>query len=126
MKKGFYAYGSQPSFIGEVVEESVNEINQGGLCQVFTWKSMNVTGRVLINKILEDINNCDFFCADLTGLNDNVLFEVGYAIAIGKPIWLSLDTTHTESFRRFKELNFFSNIGYCNHTNSRQLSDGLD
>lgn len=125
MKNGFYAYGSQPNFIREVVEESVKELNKSGLCKIFTWTEMNVTGRVIINKILEDINNADFFCADLTGLNDNVLFEVGYAIAIGKPIWLSLDTTHTESFRRFKELNFFSNIGYRPHTNSRQLTDGF-
>lgn len=29
MNKGFYAYGFEVGFIGEVVEESVKEINQG-------------------------------------------------------------------------------------------------
>jgi len=47
------------------------------------------------------------------------LFEVGYAIAIGKThIWCKYWTQlYANLFRRFKELKFlFPNIGYCNHT----------
>lgn len=125
MQKGFYAYSSRPTFIKDVVEDAVKEINAGGTCQLMTWRDMTVTGKFIINEIITDINSCDFFCADLTGMNDNVLFEIGYAIGIGKPIWLSLDTTHTESKRRFNELNFFTDIGYCQHTNSNNIISGF-
>lgn len=125
MKKGFYAYSSRPSFTKDVIEDAVKEINDGETCQIKTWKDMTVNGKFIINEIISDINSADFFCADLTGMNDNVLFEIGYAIGIGKPIWLSLDTTHTESMRRFKELNFFTDIGYCHQTNSNNIVSGF-
>ena len=41
MKKGFYAYSSKPTFVKEVIEDSVKEINKAGLCKLMTWKSMN-------------------------------------------------------------------------------------
>ncbi|MBK5275337.1 MAG: hypothetical protein JJE30_09840 [Desulfuromonadales bacterium] len=121
MKKGFFAYSSQPSSCSDAIESAITEINKSGLVNLMSWQLLNVNGVMIINEILKQIDDSDFFCADLTGINDNVLFELGYAIGKNKPIWLLLDTSHTDSVRRNRELGFFSSIGYDNYTNSQQI-----
>lgn len=39
-------------------------------------------------RLIDQINACDIFIADITGANDNVIFEVGFAEGAGKPIFL--------------------------------------
>lgn len=123
MKKGFFAYGSDPSYCGEFIEEAVLNLNTSlkGIMNLETWKSNNVTGQLIITKIVEKIKASDFVCADLTNVNNNVLFELGYAIAISKPVWLIIDKSNIESNRKFNELNFFSTIGYQSYTNSADI-----
>jgi len=123
MKKGFFAYGSDPAYCGEFIEEAVSNLNDSlsDVMVIETWKSNNVTGQLIITRIIEKIQASDFVCADLTNLNNNVLFELGYAIAINKPIWLIIDKTNIESNRKFSELNFFSTIGYQSYSNSSDI-----
>ena len=74
---------------------------------------------------MKAIDKADYFCADLTGLNDNVLFEVGYAIAKRKPIWLLHDSSITKAKNRLKQFNLLTNIGYCAYTNSSAIVEGF-
>ncbi|WP_017863811.1 nucleoside 2-deoxyribosyltransferase [Leptospira santarosai] len=102
MKKGFFAYSSHPQIISETIGDAIVKLNESGLFLIKSWKELKINGRYIINQVVREIENSDFFCADLTGLNDNVLFEIGYAIGINKPIILFNDTTQVESFRRYK------------------------
>jgi len=63
MKIGFFAYGSTPSYCGEFIEEAVLKLNAslGDKMVLETWKSNNVTGKLIINKIIEKIDKCSFF-----------------------------------------------------------------
>ena len=121
MKNGFFAYSSYPKFCEDAIEGAIGEINKGGVVNIQSWKQLHVNGNFIINEVLEKISKSDFFCADLTGINDNVLFEIGYAIGINKPIWLIFDTTHTESYRRYREIDFFSTIGYSQYSNTTHI-----
>lgn len=123
MKKGFFAYSSTPSYCGEFIEEAIEKINEShvGILELKSWLFLKISGKLIINEILKEIDDCDFFCADLTGMNDNVLFELGYAITIKKPIWIIFDKSHIESNKRFQELNFFTTIGYSEYTNSNNI-----
>jgi nucleoside 2-deoxyribosyltransferase len=42
----------------------------------------------IIEMILRSINQADFIIADLTGNNPNVMYEIGYAQALRKPLFL--------------------------------------
>lgn len=42
----------------------------------------------IIEMILRSINRADFIIADLTGKNPNVMYEVGFAQALKKPLFL--------------------------------------
>jgi hypothetical protein len=121
MKNGFFAYSSTPESCSEPIERAIGEINRGGVVNITSWKSLDVNGDFIINNVLKSIKQADFFCADLTGLNDNVLFEIGYAIGIEKPIWLIFDTSHIESVRRYREIDFFSTIGYSSYSKTANI-----
>lgn len=121
MKKGFFAYSSNPPFCEDAIENAVTEINSGGIAKINSWKELKISGKFVIDEVLKAIHSADFFCADLTGVNDNVLFEIGYAIGIDKPLWLIFDTTHTESYRRYREIDFFSSIGYSIYSTTHHI-----
>jgi len=123
MKKGFFAYPSEPKYCGESIEEAIVKINKSykGITEIKSWVSLKVSGKLIIAEILNKIDDCDYFCADLTGFNDNVLFELGYAITQKKTLWIIIDKSNINSTRSFQEINFFTSIGYTNYSNSNDL-----
>src|SRR5688572_14189155 len=92
-KTGFFAYPSDPSHIEEVVETAISTINSQAGINLKSWKQMRISGNLIISAILNEIESADFFCADITGINENVLFELGFAIGKRKPIFLIQDTS---------------------------------
>lgn len=121
MNKGFFAYSSRPEYSGEFIEEAICKINNSGVTYLSSWKKLEVSGKFIINEVLKEIDESEYFCADLTGMNNNVLFEIGYAIAKGKSIWLILDSSHTPTKRKFGEFNLLTTIGYSAYTNSGKI-----
>ena len=123
MDDGFFAYGSNPASCEDCIEKAIIKINQSSVVRLVSWKHLKANSKFIIDPILEAIDKSSFFCADLTGINDNVLFELGYAIAREKSIWLIFDTSHLESVRKFKELSMLVDIGYSSYSNSTHIID---
>jgi hypothetical protein len=118
----FFAYGSENRTCGEFIESAIKEINNSGhQVNVKSWKALSVGGSFIISTILREIENSDLFCCDITNLNENVLFELGFAIAKNKPVWIIQDVTIVESFQRYKEFILLNNIGYINYTSSKHI-----
>jgi hypothetical protein len=126
MQKGFFAYGSQIPSSGESIEEAIKIINDADEdIKIESWINLKVSGSLIISNIINAIDNSDFLCADLTGLNDNVLFEIGYALAKKKPIYLINDTSHEDSIRKFNELGLLTTVGYYSYNNTNQIVEGF-
>ncbi|CAH0994409.1 hypothetical protein EMA8858_00518 [Emticicia aquatica] len=125
MKKGFFAYSSYPSSCGQAIEIAISEINKSEDYYIKSWTSMSVNGRLISLEILKEIEDADFFCADITGINDNVLFEMGYALAKNKPMFIVFDTSMIESYRRYNELNLLTDLGYNDYQNSSSIIEGF-
>lgn len=123
--KGFFAYPSYPATISESIKNAAIEINKGNLIEIKTWEDLSVTGRLIIRNILNEIDESDVFCVDLTGLNPNCMFELGYAITKNKKIWIILDNSLLKNDEIFKQSKFLTNIGYTEYVNSRQIIDGF-
>jgi hypothetical protein len=122
---GFYAYPAMPLSIGEVVREAVAQINLGGVVNLKTWEECRVGGKLIINEICNEINNAHFFCADLTGMNANVMFELGYAIARNKRIWLTIDSTLANATKEFDQLRILTTVGHQPSMNSGLLQNAF-
>src|SRR5258705_11627302 len=91
-KTGFFAYPSQPLSSTVVIKKAIEYINDSGYdVEVKGWEANSVTGHAIIKRVTDAIDEADVFLCDLTYQNENVLFELGYAIASSKPVWICID-----------------------------------
>jgi hypothetical protein len=118
---GFFAYPSYPPAIPEIISSATEELNLSQATNLKQWEQCQIGGKIILTEICKTIDQSRFFCADLTGLNPNVLFELGYAIATNKRIWAILDVTRVKSKRDFDRFRILTTLGYRPYTNSRDI-----
>ena len=125
--QAFYAYSSKPEFVSDQVSETIRLLNDmKGNVRVTDWLSLNVAGKYVIDTICREIDRSDIIICDLTTHNHNVLFELGYAIAKDKPLTLiTLNATHQDAERRYRELRLLTTIGYTNYESPHELLNKL-
>jgi len=123
--KGFFAYASAPPSISETIKAAVESINKIQVARLLTWESLQVGGKYLISEICSAIDEANFFCADVTTINANVLFELGYAIARDKRIWLIRDDSYTDAKKEFDQLRMLTTVGYSPYVNVDQIIKGF-
>lgn len=119
--KCFVAYPGEPANIAEIMREASENINATNLYEVLTWQDLNIGGNIIITNICDAIDQADFFICDLTHLNPNVLFEMGYAIARGKHIWPVMDTSVEAARKEFLDFGILSTVGYTDFKNTADL-----
>jgi hypothetical protein len=117
----FVAYPSTPADRAESIEQAIQEIHSGGVVDVIGWKSLTVNGRVIISTICDEIKKRQVFIADVTGLNPNVLFELGYAIAHRKRVWLLLNPRIERAKAEFDRFQLLTTVGYAGYNNSSEI-----
>lgn len=120
-KKGFFAYPSSPEDLNETIEVFIREVNHTGIIKIKSWKELSINGSFIIDSILQEIDEADLFLCDLTYLNANVLFELGYAISKNKKIWIALNPSVDSSRRDYEKLKILTTIGYASYSNSNHL-----
>src|SRR5882724_7895306 len=118
---GFFAYSSAPRSIPETIRAAIQAINRMQSAVIRSWEDLRVNGKFIISEICDAIDECDFFCADVTGVNPNVMFELGYAIAIGRRIWLIRDDSYADTRKEFEQLRLLTTIGFSKYLNSEQI-----
>lgn len=120
-KKDFIAYASSPQVIGEAIEP----INKS-LTEYKTWSQMDVLGNSINQEIWDAIDNCDNFVGDISVLNHNVIYEIGYAIGKKKNILLTSNKAVNEASKEhIKEIGIFDTLGYKEYQNSIEFRDIL-
>ena len=108
-----------------LIQDAVQELNAGKQINIKTWEKCSIGGKFVIDTICTAINEASLFFADLTGLNANVMFELGYAIARDKRIWLIFDETYTEWKKMFDQLKVLTTVGYIPCCNSSDIVSGF-
>ena len=123
--KAFFAYPSGGNTLKEAIQDAVPKLNKSGLVNIKTWEECNPSGNFIIKTIRQAIDEAELFFADLTGLNHNVMFELGYAIAHNKRIWLIFDDTYTGAKEMFHQLRVLTTVGYTRCCNSDDIVKGF-
>jgi hypothetical protein len=119
--KGFFAYAAAPPSIPEIIRAAAQSINKNQTVRIRTWEDLQVGGKYIIGEICAAIDECDFFCADITTINANVLFELGFAIARDKRVWLIRDDSYTDAKKEFNQLQMLTTVGYSPYVNVGQV-----
>ncbi len=127
----FYGYPSDPPVIGEAIKAATRDLK--GHAEITRnrvrfrpWPTVRGSGKLLAQTIVDTIDRSQIFACDLTYPNNNVSFELGYAIGSFKRIFVSLDTSIEESSRQFKRN--YSNLlglGYSAYQNHKDLATKL-
>ena len=127
----FYAYPGEPIALGETITNAVEIIKDSPLSKErrvrFTlWQDMAISGKKLVDDILRNIDRSDVFACDLTYLNANVSFELGYAIGRFKRVWISLNSSISDADSQFKRVFFgLTGYGYASYANANELADSF-
>lgn len=119
MDQTFFAYPSNPSEIGLVIEKAVEEINKSGF-KVQSWTAMDIIGNFIADEIIDNIAD-RVFVADITRLNFNVVYELGYAIGSGRKILITKNSSIEERHPTVLEVGIFDTLGYAEYQNSDDL-----
>jgi hypothetical protein len=116
----FFAYPNNPAQLGEIIDAAVKKINSFS-DQVKSWKETNIIGSFIIAGIQKAIDEREIFIADITYLNFNVTYELGYAIGRGKKILLVKNKSMTGGHPSIAEVGIFDTIGYSEYASSDEL-----
>src|SRR5207248_2002757 len=86
MAKLFVAYPSDPADLKTTIERAKTEAQAGEApgVEMVTWRRDDLGGQSVIAPIIEAITASEIVVADITSLNFNVTYELGYAIGLGK------------------------------------------
>ncbi len=120
--EGFFAYASQPHQLTRVIQEAVESANHSGGCHYTTWEENDIAGRPLTAPIFEGLENANVLVADITTLNFNVTFEIGYAIGIGRRVFLTKSAEYVADDDLINRIGIFDTLGYERYKNARELT----
>jgi len=123
--RGFFAYASSPPSIPATIKAAIESINKSQNATLISWEALGTNGKYIIREICDKIDDCDFLCADITTINPNVMFELGFAIARDKRIWLIRDDSYVDSKAEFDQLRLLTTVGYTTYTNAEQIIKGF-
>src|ERR1700686_2506382 len=86
----FYAYPSKPLVVGETIEQAIRNLREkSGITTVQSWREKDIAGRFIADQILDKISDRAALIADVTQLNFNVAYEIGFALAKEKRVVLT-------------------------------------
>lgn len=88
--------------------------------EAITWEDLKKSGGFIDKEILQSISTSQYFACDLTYLNHNVLFELGYAIALNKNIFIFLNEEIENAKINYQNF-FLKNIKYSPFKNSKDI-----
>lgn len=127
MKKisGFVAYPSSPYQLASCIKDSISLANSAGDCLYTGWEENDIAGRPLTAPIFSQIQESNLLVADITRLNFNVTYEVGYAIGIGCRVFLIRSKEINTDDDKITKIGIYDTLGYEPYENSKELASLL-
>ena len=118
----FAAYPANPEEISQSIEKCERKTNR---FKFQSWRTLVGTGGLIDTNILPVIQQSDGLIADLTYGNNNVFFEIGYAMGCKKPIIPIINSSHKSAASYLNKLGLFDNVIQIRYENSEDLSHQL-
>src|SRR4051812_10236841 len=85
----FVAYSSKDATVSAGIFDAISRANARPLPVIYEpWVFNDVAGGPIISPILEKIDDSPFVIADITYLNLNVVYEIGFALGRNKRAFL--------------------------------------
>lgn len=109
MTRVFLAYASGNDFHNTVICDSATAASSNDRL-ITPWSEKDTSGQQISKSVETWISESDGFIADISLVNMNVTYEVGYAIGLRKPVRL-IRSSHT-AFNKIQEIGLLSSLGH--------------
>ena len=118
----FFAYAVEPQRRADAIQGAIERIRDavGDRHLVSDWTELPIEGQIISCTICEAIRNARCVAADITDLNFNVLFELGFAIGSGKAIWPLVEGSADP--RLYASFDTLTTLGHSRYSNSKSIS----
>jgi hypothetical protein len=122
----FVAYSSRDPAVATIVLDAARLANALPLPVIYQpWQFNDVAGNPLVSPILEKIDDSLFVVADITYLNLNVVYEIGFAIGHRKRAFLIRHKSTDGDKHAAKSVGIFDTLGYHEYNSAEDLKDRL-
>ena len=117
----FFAYPSHQQRRVDAIKGAIERFRTlRGDDSAIDWSDLEIEGQLIFCAICEGIRRSSCVVADISGLNFNVMFEFGFAIGCGKPVWPLLEDKEQE-IRTYSDFRSLSTIGFSRYRNSKDI-----
>jgi hypothetical protein len=107
------------------IEAACRQFNSASAsAQIKRWPQMEAPGAFIGDAVLAEISRADFLVADITTLNFNVTYEIGFAIGRGLPVVLTRNAAFAKD-EAFKEAGIYDTLLWEAYANSADLLKAL-
>lgn len=129
MITAFFAYQS-PTRSGdfnnsEAIKRAISILSLKNI-RAISWEDLSNSGKLVNTEILKVIDESEYFVADLTHLNFNVMFELGYAIGKKKYIIILLNKGIEGAAANYHSTDILRQIGYTEFSNAQDIVAGFE
>lgn len=118
---GLFLFASKPRPIAATVEAAKDALNDGGGFWR-DWRDLEIGGRIIFCEICKAIRGATTVFADVTTLNFNLLFEIGYCLGLSVPVIPIRDVSFGISKKKFDALGVLDTLGYIDFENAEDLA----
>jgi hypothetical protein len=118
----FFAYPAWPELVTETVEQAIANLREkSGVTAIQSWRETDIAGRFVAEQVLNKINDVSALIADITQLNFNVAYEIGFALGRGKRVVLTRLKGVTANPPLAADVGIFDTLGYLEYQNAAEL-----
>jgi len=122
-ENGFFAYPARPAEVGQCIELALQHIGKVHADKsIKSWRQLEIVGHFISEEVLSNVKEADFLIADISELNFNVTYEIGYAIGLKKPVLLTKNKSVNSRGIRVEDVGIFDTLGYLEYQNSDELA----
>ncbi len=122
----FVAYTARDPRLASMISTGVAKANARAKTVRYTpWEFNDIAGHPLISPILEGIESSEFVVADITYLNPNVVYEIGFAIGSQKRVFLIRNCVEEGDKRIAQTAGVFDTLGYEEYEDDDGLAHKL-
>ena len=124
--RAFVAYTARDSSLATIISAGVAKANALTRRIRYTpWEMNDVAGHPLTSPILEGIDSSEYIVADITYLNPNVVYEIGFAIGKQKRAFLIRRRGIDGDKKVAQAAGIFDTLGYEEYDDDEELAHRL-
>lgn len=121
--KAFYAFPSSLPHVTNTIRAAKTAVESSEHDKrIHLWEENDISGRPLTAPIFNGIADADVLIADVTAINFNVTFEIGYAVGLGKRVYLTRDKNYPRDVTLADKIGIFDTLGVDFYPDEKSLT----